>query len=102
MIRQQLETSGLILKENIHSYTDLLQDLSCYINHLIGNDFNKLIAILYQLDVSEALLHELLKQQPNELASDSISKLIIGRQQKKMQIKATFKKDENIPEDEKW
>jgi hypothetical protein len=101
-IRQQLQMIGVPLKENIYSYTDLLQDLSCYINHLIAKDFNKLIVILYRLDVSEEQVHKLLKQQPNELACDSISKLIIERQQKKMQIKATFKKDEKIPEDEKW
>jgi hypothetical protein len=44
----------------------------------------------------------LLKQQPDNLASDSIAKLIVERQQKKLQMKATLKKDENIPEDEKW
>ncbi len=101
-VNQELQNFGLPIKENVHSYTDLLQDLSYYINHLITNDFNKLIVILYRLDVSEEQVNELLKQQPNELASDSISKLIIERQQKKMQMKATFKKDENIAEDEKW
>jgi hypothetical protein len=101
-IRQQLQTLGLPLNDKAHSYVDLLQDLSYYINHLISNDFNKLIAILYRLDVSEEQVHKLLKQQPNELASDPISQLIIERQQKKKQMKATFEKDENIPEDEKW
>jgi len=101
-ISYELQTLGLRVNGIVHSYTDLLQDLSYYINHLITNDFNKLIVILYRLDVSEEQVHKLLKQQPNKLASDTIAKLIIERQQKKMQVKATFKKDKNIPEDEKW
>ncbi|MBA4139634.1 MAG: hypothetical protein H0X70_03870 [Segetibacter sp.] len=101
-VNQELQNFGLPIKENVHSYTDLLQDLSYYINHLITNDFNKLIVILYRMDVSEEQLHKLLKQQPNKLSSDTIAKLIIERQQKKMQMKASYKKDETIPEDEKW
>ncbi len=101
-VNQELQNFGLPIRENIHSYTDLLQDLSYHINHLIANDFNKLIVILYQLDVSEEQVHKLLKQQPHELSSDTIAKLIIERHQKKVEVKATFKKDENIAEDEKW
>ncbi len=101
-VNQELQNFGLPIKENVHSYTDLLQDLSYYINHLITNDFNKLIVILYRMDVSEEQLHKLLKQQPNKLSSDTIAKLIIERQQKKMQMKASYKKDETIPADEKW
>jgi hypothetical protein len=47
-------------------------------NYLITND--KLIVILYRLDVSEAQVHKLLNRQPGNLASDSIAKLIIERQ----------------------
>ncbi len=101
-INDELQTLGLPVNSNVYSYTNLLQDLSYNINHLITNDFNKLIVILYRLDVSEGQLHKLLKQQPDNLASDSIAKLIVERQQKKLQMKATLKKDENIPEDEKW
>ncbi len=101
-ISKELQTFGLPVKDNFYSYIDLLNDLSYYIDYLITNDFNKLIVILYRLDVSEEQVNELLKQQPNKLASDSISKLIIERQQKKLQMKATLKKDENIAEDEKW
>ncbi len=101
-INHELQTLGLPVNGNGHSYTDLLQHLSYHINHLIANDFNKLIVILYRLDVSEEQVHKLLKLQPNNLASDSIAKLVIDRQQKKMQMKESFKKDENIAEDEKW
>ncbi len=69
-------------------------------NYLITND--KLIVILYRLDVSEAQVHKLLNRQPGNLASDFIAKLIIERQQKKLQMKTSFKKDAHIPEDEKW
>jgi hypothetical protein len=44
----------------------------------------------------------LLNRQPGNLASDFIAKLIIERQQKKLQMKTSFKKDAHIPEDEKW
>lgn len=101
-ISRQLQIPGLSVKENNYSYADLLQNLSYHINHLITNDFTKLIALLYRLDVSEEKVRILLKNQTHELACVSIAKLIIERQQKKMQMKASYKKDENISEDEKW
>ncbi len=101
-IIHELQTFGLPVKENLHSYTELLEDLSYHINHLITNDFTALIQLLYRLDVNEEQLRKLLKQQTNEPAANAIAKLIIERQQMKMQMKASFKKDENIPEDEKW
>ncbi len=99
-IRDQLQLMGLSLKEDIHSYADLLQDLSYHINNLITNNFTNLINLLYRLDVNEEKVRKLLKEQTNELTSASIAKLIIERQQKKMQMKASFKKDENISEEE--
>ncbi len=99
-IRDHLQLMGLSLKEDIHSYADLLQDLSYHINNLITNNFSNLINLLYRLDVNEEKVRKLLKEQTNELTSDSIAKLIIERQQKKMQMKASFKKDENISEEE--
>lgn len=101
-IIDELQTLCWPVNNNVHSYLDLLQDLSYHINYLITNNFNKLIALLYRLDVSEEQLRNLLKQHTDKLASDSIAKLIIERQQMKMRMKTSFKKDENIPEDEKW
>ncbi len=101
-ISRQLQTFGLSVKEDIYIYADLLHELSYHINHLIINDFNQLIVLLYRLDVSEERVRNLLKEQTHQLACVSIAKLIIERQQKKMQMKASYKKDENIPEDEKW
>jgi hypothetical protein len=93
---------GLPVKENLYSYTDLLHHIADYVDYLINTDFNKLVQLLYQLDVSEDKVRKLLKEQTDEPASNSIAKLIIVRQQEKIQMRASSKKDENINENESW
>jgi len=73
------------------------------INHLIQNDFTKLINILYRIDVDETKLKETLKTQPHENAGDIISELIIERLVQKIKFREEFTKDAG-PNDntEKW
>ncbi len=80
----------------------LKEKLSEYINHLIQTDFQKLIVILYRVDVSEPKLKKLLKQHPGEDAAGIITELIIERQEQKIKSRQQFKRNENISDDEKW
>ena len=85
-----------------YSFDHLLENLSVFINHLITNDFNLLISLLYRLDISEEKLQTLLKQNQQEQAGKLIAQLIIERQLKVIKTRKTFKGNNDIPEDEKW
>lgn len=96
------ETLQLDLPENI-SYEVLQEKLSVYINHLIQTDFDKLISLLYRLDINETKLKTLLKEYPGEDAGKIIADLMIERQEQKIKSRQQYsKRDENIAEDDKW
>jgi hypothetical protein len=85
------------------SYSELHLQLSAYINQLIKNDFDKLIAYLYRIDVNEQKLKSLLLQNPNEDAGNMIATMIIERQQQKLKSREQFsKRNGYFDEEEKW
>ena len=65
----------------------LIQQLADYINQLILVNFERLVQLLYRIDVSEAKLKYLLKENPNEDAGRIIALLIIERQIQKIKFK---------------
>ena len=54
--------------------------LQQHINELIQHDFNKLLTILYRIDVDEDKLKSALRQQPARDAAEIIAELMIKRQ----------------------
>ena len=85
------------------SYSELHSQLSAYINRLIKNDFDKLIAYLYRIDVNEEKLKSLLQQKPGEDAGNIIASLIIERQEQKVKSRQQFsQRDNSFDEEEKW
>ena len=84
------------------TYQQLLALLSKHIDLLLKDDFSKLIQILYRLDVSEDKLRYVLQQNKGEMASPIIAGLIVERQLQKIESRRHFKKDDHIPDDEKW
>jgi hypothetical protein len=81
----------------------LLNKITDVINHLITSDFEKLISILYRLDISEAKLKYLLQLHTNENAGAIIAELIVERQLQKIKSRAQHKTDNNdIAEADKW
>jgi hypothetical protein len=88
-----------LLKED----SDIRNQLIDGINHLIGQDFNKLVLILYRVDVSEKKLRQILAESPQTDAAILIADLLIQRQLEKIRSREKFRKDEkDIPEDDKW
>ncbi|MFL5741891.1 MAG: hypothetical protein ACJ75B_16835 [Flavisolibacter sp.] len=81
---------------------ELRNHLRDYVNYLLLHDFNKLVQILYRVDVSEIKLKEMLQDHPQTDASDLITDLLIQRQKEKMEMKKSFHPNKDIPEDEKW
>jgi AraC-like DNA-binding protein len=98
-IRQDL---AIELPENI-LLNDAVIILASYINDLIQKDFNKLISILYRLDVSENKLRRLLEENTGSDAGRIIADLVIERQLQKIKSRRQFHQPDNdIDENEKW
>ena len=79
-----------------------LKLLASRINELISTNFEKLVQILYRLDISEKKLKEMLKTSPEENAGSIIAILIWDRQMEKITLRKKFRHSEDIPEEDKW
>jgi len=90
----------IIVNEKDHSFAK--QILAEKIDHLINNDFQKLVSILYRMDVSETKLKQLLSENPGTNAALIITDLMIERQEQKIISRQQFRRDENVSDDEKW
>jgi hypothetical protein len=80
----------------------LIEALAGGINHLIQADFTRLINILYRIDISEQTIKQTLENQADKDAGVLIAELIIERQLQKQKMRAQFKSQQNIPDDDKW
>lgn len=79
------------------------QKLKEAINQLLVNNFDRLVSVLYRLDVSEKKLKGLLQQHPDTDAAEIIANLIVERQQQKIKTREQFKPTGNdIDEEERW
>ncbi len=102
------EVRELIERELIFTYTGKTDDhwlsaLSIRINELILHNFDKLIFLLYRLDINESNLTKLLKDHSCSDAGRLIAELIIERQIQKIKIRESFRQEDiNIDENEKW
>jgi hypothetical protein len=65
---------------------ELLHSLAAYVNELIMTNFERLVQLLYRIDVSEEKLKKLLRQNPESDAGMIIADLIIERQKQKLLI----------------
>lgn len=97
-IQQDLEKeTGLALTDNFR------QELSAYINQLINNDFEKLVFLLYRIDVKESTIKQLLALPSSQNAGEIIADAIIKRQLEKVISRQQYKQpNENIADDDKW
>lgn len=100
LIQQELSTDFNLPVTN--NKKQLSEALAEGINHLIQTDFARLLNILYRIDISEKTLRTTLEQQEDEDAGLLIAELIIERQLQKQKMRAQFKPQQNIPDDDKW
>lgn len=81
----------------------LYQQLVAYINQLVSGDFQKLVSILYRMDVSEQILRKALEENTDSDAGELIAELMINRQIQKIESRQKFnQRDDKIDENEKW
>ena len=81
---------------------EIRHSLAAYVNSLINENFEKLIFILYRVDVSESRLRNLLRDRPVEDAGLFIADLIIERQLQKIKSRQEHRRDKDISEEDKW
>lgn len=71
-------------------------DLIAFINDCIQHDFNKLVQLLYRIDVSEEKLKYILQLNPNEDAAKLIAAVIIERLAATKAARASFSTTKKI------
>ncbi len=78
--------------------------LTDMIAFLIDHNFEKLLWILYRIDVDEQKAKQLLAQHLPEDAPSLLATLILQREEKKQEFKAQFnkQKSDDIDEDLRW
>jgi hypothetical protein len=73
------------------------------INELILHDFEKLVFLLYRIDVDEARMRALLAQSKQDDTAPLLADLIIERQLQKIKSRQDFtQRDSQISTEEKW
>jgi hypothetical protein len=100
LVRQELSSDFNLPVTN--NKQQLIDELAVGINQLIQTDFARLINFLYRIDISEQTLRETLEKQADKDAGTLIAGLIIERQLQKLKMRAQFKPQQNIPDDDKW
>ena len=78
-----------------------LDDLAAEINQLILTNFERLVQLLYRIDVSETKLKTLLKENPDKDAGKLIALLMAERQLQKIKLKSTILENDGC-EEERW
>lgn len=77
------------------------QELTDYVQQLIDTNFEKLVFLLYRIDVSEHKIKTLL-QNNHQPSAEIISKAIIDRLVEKQQSRELYKQNNEIDEEDKW
>jgi hypothetical protein len=81
----------------------IVEGLASFINQLILQNFERLVQLLYRIDVSEYKIKHLLQEHPNENAGIIIANLIIERLKKRQETLNTFKQfDDADCNEERW
>ena len=85
------------------AFDDLRLQLQEAITHILATDFERLINILYRVDVNERKLKYLLQENVGADAAVIIADLIIERQMEKIKSRKEYTRlDDDISEEEKW
>ncbi|MBN1117478.1 MAG: hypothetical protein JXA77_09755 [Bacteroidales bacterium] len=78
--------------ENIHwAYDELYHQLLAHIDRMLSLDDKKLLALLYQIDVSEKKIQVESQNQPEKSLAVVVTELILDRELKKVLTRLYFK-----------
>ena len=85
-----------------HEVPLLRQQLEACINALITTDFNRLVQLLYTVDVPEQKLKTALREQPEQDAAHLIADLILNRTAEKARSRQQFTNNAAPDDAERW
>ncbi len=85
----RLEPEALTVRDGEASYSALIERLVKVVDHLISTDFNKLLNILYRIDVSEEKLKDALSNN-TENTSEIIAQMIFERELQKVETRKKY------------
>jgi len=89
---------SIISKVGFDNLNELKKHLRGKISELLDNDYEKLISILYRIDVDEDKLNELFGSKSRESIPGRLADLIIERQLQKINIRNMYAKErKNLP-----
>ncbi|MBC7867956.1 MAG: hypothetical protein H7X88_10535 [Gloeobacteraceae cyanobacterium ES-bin-316] len=92
-----------VTEESVLKDPQLFHKLCAYINELIINDFERLVSLLYRIDVSEKKIKTFLQRQPGVNAAETIAVLIIERQLQKIKSRQENRREKtDIDLNESW
>ncbi|HOW26480.1 MAG TPA: hypothetical protein PK711_12520 [Bacteroidales bacterium] len=77
------------------AYTELFHQLDMHIANLIENDFGRLYALLYQIDLSESSILTKKREFPTHTDSEILTELILHRELKKVLTRNYFRKQKD-------
>ncbi|MCZ2299736.1 MAG: hypothetical protein LC134_09695 [Chitinophagales bacterium] len=93
----------------MNATTDIVQiekyskkELVEFIRYLIQNDFEKLVFLLYRIDVYEDKIKKLLNTSINTNAEELIAQAIMERLEEKRISREKYKTNTSLDEEEKW
>ena len=78
------------------------EELARTIENLINTDFEKLVFLLYRIDVSEQKINDLLQNTQAGNAGELIVQAIIERLAEKKASREKYKQEGEIAEEDKW
>ena len=83
------------LNSDQKSNDEQLAILVAFIDNLIRNDFNRLVSILYRVDISEAKLKQKLAENIDHKvpAAETIARLFIEREEEKIISRAKYRRE---------
>lgn len=84
------------------SLESLEEKLGEHINQLILDDFQKLVSLLYRVDVDESKIKRILRENQGKDAGNILAVLIIERQLQKIISRKQYKPEDDISKEEKW
>lgn len=89
----EIVTSDKLIPVEEQSYEELERELASYLNNLLISDFNKLISILYRIDIAqEKAMAALAENAEKETAGETLARLIIERQLEKVITRRKYRK----------
>lgn len=72
------------------------------INDMLLTDFERLVQLLYRLDISENKLRNVLKENQDRDAGLLIAELMIEREREKIRSRNEFRQTDDISDEERW